>query len=96
MENRLLGAGRISPVHARHRRRRRIVEEAYFGTDGAPVRQKNGYAKLTHSYNAQGGLVEDAYFGLGGEPVVNENGYSRKVYIKDDRGIDIETEYFWK
>ena len=70
------------------------MEEAYFGTDGKPVRDKKGYAKLTHRYDAQGGLIEEAYFGPDGEPAANEQGYSRKVYTKDSRGFDIETAYF--
>ena len=53
----------------------RIVEEAYFGSDGKPTLQKNGYHKFTALYNERGNRIEERYFGLDNQPILSKAGF---------------------
>jgi hypothetical protein len=38
------------------------IEESYFGTDGKPCLNKDGFAKLTMEYSEKGECVEVIYY----------------------------------
>ena len=66
----------------------------YFGTNGKPLNQKHGYAKVTDRYDGYGAFVEEAYFGASGKPVLNDNGIARITEANDEFGRAAEWAYF--
>ena len=73
-----------------------MIEEAYFGVDGAPIVRKDiGAAKLTTVYDARGNAVEEAYFGVEGAPIASKNlGTAKLTTVYDARGNAVEQAYF--
>jgi TPR repeat protein len=70
--------------------------QAYYGVDGMPVVNVNGYAKVVLKYDTRGNVLEERFFGADGElahsdinsPLIRGNSY-------DSRGKLIEESLFW-
>ncbi len=70
------------------------IETAFFGTDGQPIKQKHGYARIIDRYDDYGALVERAYFGVNGEPVLGGGTFARISIMPDKLGRQVEWAYF--
>jgi hypothetical protein len=46
-----------------------LGESAYFGTNGRPIENEAGYARVVTVYDSQGGEAQELYFDVSGNPV---------------------------
>ena len=53
----------------------RWSKEAFFGTDGEPILNDEGFARVNYVNDEVGRILEQAFFGVQGEPVVGTNRY---------------------
>lgn len=94
VSDRLLGAHMIRRAYDAAGR---IVEECYFGKDGALIAEAGDYAIVRMQYDGQGNEIERAFFGKDAEPV--ECGLppvhmTRTAYNEGGRAVEIR--YFGK
>jgi hypothetical protein len=71
-----------------------VIEQSYFGVDGKPVLDKDGYARFTNLYEARGNLIERAYFGVDGAATIYRAGYHKRLQEVDPLGRILCVRHF--
>ena len=69
-------------------------QKIFLGTDGVPVADRRGVARLLEISDDSGNVLETAYFDLDGRPVNGPGGFSRAVNRRDSKGRLIEESFF--
>jgi hypothetical protein len=71
-----------------------LVEATYFGINGEPVLNDEGFARVTYVKDSHGRDIETAYFGTDGKPLNQKHGYAKLTNRYDDYGAFVEEAYF--
>lgn len=74
-------------------KRSQLLWQAYYDKDEKPVKNKDGYHKVTYQYNQRGNTTEEAYFDTDLKPATY-NGVHKITYKYDDRGHETQMAFF--
>ena len=67
---------------------------SYFGTDGKPCLNKDGYAGWKATFDERGNQTSKSYFGTDGKPCLNKDGNAGWKATYDERGNQTSQSYF--
>jgi hypothetical protein len=70
------------------------ITGAYFDEGGKPVRDNEGFARFTASYDERDNHIAGAFFDEGGKPVRDNEGLASFISSYDERGNRIAGAYF--
>ena len=66
------------------------TSESYFGADGKPCLNKDGYAGWKATFDERGNQTSESYFGTDGKPCLLKDGYAGWKATYDERGNKTE------
>ena len=70
------------------------IESDWFGTNGNPILNNEGIAKVIYNYDTHGNETQRAFFGVDGKPTLSTQGSAGYHQAFDERGNRIELDYF--
>lgn len=53
-----------------------VIREQYFGADGLPIVNEDGFSSRDTEYDTNGNATREACYGISGEPILNADGFS--------------------